>query len=183
MVVAINGILKSKEPTFVVIKCASGLSYGVFVSLFCSSNLSLNDEVELFITQIIKEDSNKFFGFLDKQEQLMFETLLKVNGIGSSTAMALCSSMRVSDFYKALASADENAFKRVPGIGAKSAKRIIVELSDKTPNISNFTNEKAQALQALLSLGFKQEKASEILSACVSQDVSELVKEALKKLS
>ena len=183
MVVAISGVLTHKEPTFVVLKCANGLSYGVFVSLFCSASLSLNEKVELFITQLIKEDSNRFFGFLQKEEQLMFESLLKVNGIGPSTAMAICSSMSVPDFYKALLNADENAFKKAPGIGAKSAKRIIIELGDKKLNMNSLSSEKTQAMQALDSLGFKQDKAIEALGGCVSKDVSELVKEALKKLS
>lgn len=111
MVVAIEGIITKKEPTFAIIKCASGLSYGVFISLFCAAKLETHQKYELFITQIIKEDSNKFYGFLDKDEQKMFEMLLKVNGVGASTAMAICSSLDVNSFYKALNLGDESVLK------------------------------------------------------------------------
>ncbi|EOJ1346021.1 Holliday junction branch migration protein RuvA, partial [Campylobacter jejuni] len=118
-------------------KCASGLSYGIFISLFCSAKIQTQEKHEFFITQIIKEDSNKFYGFLDKDEQKMFEMLLKVNGVGANTAMAVCSSLDVNSFYKALSLGDESVLKKVPGIGPKSAKRIIVELSDTKTKLEN----------------------------------------------
>ncbi|WP_348518207.1 Holliday junction branch migration protein RuvA [Campylobacter sp. CCS1377] len=184
MIVAIEGMITQKEPTFITIKTNSGLSYGIYVSLFCSAKLQKNEKIELFISQIIKEDSNKFYGFLDKNEQKMFELLLKINGIGATTAMAICSSLDVNSFYKALQLNDENVFKKIPGIGPKSAKRIIVELSDNKILLENTQDDsKSQALAALISLGFKQDKALQALSQCQSNETSELIKEALKKLS
>lgn len=183
MVVAIEGVITKKEPTFVILKCLSGLSYGIFISLFASSKLQSGQKVELLITQIIKEDSNKFYGFLDKDEQRIFEMLLKVNGVGATTAMAICSSLDTNSFYKALSLGDESALKKVPGIGAKSAKRIIVELSDAKMQLENISDNKSEALAALLSLGFKQDKILNILSTCKSSNTSELVKEALQKLA
>ena len=183
MVVAIEGIITKKEPTFVVLKCSSGLSYGIFISLFCSTKLQNNEKCELLITQIIKEDSNKFYGFLDKNEQKMFEMLLKVNGVGANTAMAVCSSLDVNSFYQALNMCDETLLKKVPGIGARTAKRIIVELSDNKKNLENISNEKNEALAALISLGFKQDKILNILRDCTGTNTSDLIKEALKKLA
>ncbi len=183
MVVAIEGIITKKEPTFVVLKCKSGISYGIFISLFASSRLKSGEKVELLITQIIKEDSHKFYGFLDKDEQRIFEMLLKVNGVGTTTAMAVCSSLDTNSFYKALSLGDENAFKKVPGIGVKSAKRIIMELSDVKMQLENISDDKSEALAALLTLGFKQDKILSVLSTCKGKDTSELVKEALQKLA
>ncbi|MDX2331134.1 Holliday junction branch migration protein RuvA [Campylobacter hepaticus] len=182
MVVAIEGIITKKEPTFIIIKCNSGLSYGIFVSLFCSSKLQIQEKYELFITQIIKEDSNKFYGFLDQEEQKIFEMLLKVNGIGANTAMAICSSLDINSFYRALSLGDENLLKKVPGIGSKSAKRIIVELSDVKTKLDNISEDKSEALAALLTLGFKQDKIINVLTTCKQTNTSELIKEALKKL-
>lgn len=182
MVVAIEGIITKKEPTFIIIKCASGLSYGVFISLFCSAKIHSQEKYELFITQIIKEDSNKFYGFLDKDEQKMFEMLLKVNGVGANTAMAVCSSLDVNSFYKALSLNDESVLKKVPGIGAKSAKRIILELADAKNKLENVSDDKSEALAALISLGFKQDKILSVLASCQATTTSELIKEALKKL-
>lgn len=183
MVVAIEGVIVKKEPTFVVLKCQSGVSYGIFISLFCTAKLQTGQKCELLITPIIKEDSHKFYGFLDRDEQKIFEMLLKVNGIGASTAMAICSSLDSHSFYQALSLGDESVFKRVPGIGAKSAKRIIVELEGAKVTLGSISDDKSAALAALLSLGFKQDKILAVLSTCVAQDTSELVKEALKKLS
>lgn len=183
MVVAIEGIITKKEPTFIIIKCQSGISYGIFVSLFSSSKLALNEKQELLITQIIKEDSNKFYGFLDKNEQNMFEMLLKVNGIGASTAMAVCSSLDSNLFFQALSTNDENAFKKIPGIGPKTAKRIITELADSKLKINNTNTNQTQALAALISLGFKEDKIIKVLSTCQNTETSQIIKEALKKLS
>ncbi|HEC1759553.1 TPA: Holliday junction branch migration protein RuvA [Campylobacter lari] len=183
MIVAIEGIVSKKEPTFVILKTSSGVSYGVYVSLFCSSNFEKDQKVEFLITQIIKEDSHKLYGFLDINEQRMFELLIKISGIGATTAMALCSSLDTNTFYAALQSGDESVFKKVPGIGPKSAKRIIAELSDAKINIENSNQDQAQALAALLSLGFKQENILKVLRTCKSKNTSELIKEALKKLA
>lgn len=183
MVKAIEGVVSLKEPTFIIIKTNSGVSYGLFVSLFCSARLEKGQKAELHTTMIIKEDSHKLYGFLDKNEQKMFELLLKVNGIGATTAMAVCSSLDTNSFYKALNFGDESAFKQVPGIGPKSAKRIIVELGDAKIALESTDEGKSQALQALLSLGFKQDRALKALSECKAQETSELIKEALKKLS
>lgn len=97
--------------------------------------------------------------------------------------MAVCSSLDTNSFYKALNLGDENAFKQVAGIGVKSAKRIIVELADAKMSIESGDESKSQALQALLSLGFKQDRVLKVLSQCNAKDTSELIKEALKKLS
>ncbi|AJC86140.1 Holliday junction branch migration protein RuvA [Campylobacter sp. RM16704] len=183
MIVTIEGIVIKKEPTFVVIKTSSGIGYGVFVSLFCSSSFEINQKIEFLITQIIKEDSHKLYGFLDVNEQKMFEMLIKISGIGATTAMALCSSLDTNTFYTALQSGNESVFKKVPGIGPKSAKRIIAELSDVKINIENSNQVHTQALAALLSLGFKQDNILKILRTCESKNTNELIKEALKKLA
>lgn len=112
----------------------------------------------------------------------MFEMLLKVNGVGANTAMAVCSSLDVNSFYKALSLGDESVLKKVPGIGPKSAKRIIIELSDAKTKLGNVSDDKSEALAALLTLGFKQEKIISVLASAQATSTSELVKEALKKL-
>ncbi|NDJ27526.1 Holliday junction branch migration protein RuvA [Campylobacter sp. MIT 12-8780] len=183
MVAAIEGIITYKEPTFAIIKTSSGVSYGVHVSLFCTAKLEKGQKIELLTSPIIKEDSQKLYGFLDKNEQKMFELLLKVNGVGASTALAICSTLDTNSFYQALSLGDESAFIKVPGIGAKSAKRIIVELADKQFKFESVDDHKSQALAALVSLGFNQSKAISVLAKCDAKETSELVKQALKQLS
>ncbi|MBR4141840.1 MAG: Holliday junction branch migration protein RuvA, partial [Campylobacter sp.] len=83
MIVAIEGIITKKEPTNCVIKLSNGISYSVNISLNCSAKLEKNAKIELLITQIIREDANLLFGFLDADEQKMFEMLIKLSGIGA----------------------------------------------------------------------------------------------------
>ncbi|MBR8462835.1 Holliday junction branch migration protein RuvA [Campylobacter sp. faydin G-24] len=183
MIKAIEGVITKKEPAFVVLKTAGGVSYGLSISLFCSAKLSIGEKVELNTTQIIREDANLLYGFLDVSEQRMFEMLIKLNGIGASTAMAICSSLLPNAFTSAILNGDADVLKSVPGIGIKTARRIIAELSDAKlitdESVPSYQNE---ALLALEALGFKRDKIGKVLSECKSTNTSELVKEALKKL-
>jgi len=183
MIVGIEGEIVKKEPTLIYLK-TYGITRVIHISLNCSSKINSNN-ISLQITQIIKEDSNNLYGFLDLQEKLMFDRVIKISGVGPSTAMAICSTFTPSVFAKAIAGNDIGSIKMVPGIGPKSAKRILVELSDFSVDtiITNENKNFNEALQALESLGFKKEKLNKILLECKSKDTSSLVKEALKKLS
>ena len=183
MIKAIEGVITKKEPAYLLLKTATGVTYGIFISLFCSAKLEKGEKTELNVTQIIREDANLLYGFLDVSEQKMFEMLIKLNGIGASTAMAVCSSLNPTAFSNAIINGDADALKSVPGIGPKTARRIIAELSDaKLTSEESMPSYKHEATLALESLGFKRDKISKILPTCAAQNVSELIKEALKKL-
>ena len=186
MIVGIKGRVLKKEPTSIDVELASGLIYRVLVSLYTSASIN-ESEIYLHTTFIVKEDYQKLFGFATLEEKEIFDRVLKINGVGPSTALAICSTLNPSDFVKALGSSDINAFKKVPGIGPKSAKRILVELSDFTPtseagesDMDKIAVEKA--FMALESLGFKKEVIKKALSSCTSDTTEELIKEALKYL-
>ena len=183
MIIAIDGQIIKKEPTFLHVKTNSGFTYRVNVSLFCSSSVSLG-EISLHITQIIREDANNLYGFKQSDEKRVFDTLVKVNGVGPSTALAVCSTMSASEFATALTSNSVEAFKKVPGIGPKSAKRILVELSDFELESDTLGGNSSinETILALESLGFKKERIRKVLSTCKGEDTSSLIKEALKKL-
>jgi len=183
VIIAIDGEIVKKDPTFLHVKTNSGFTYRVNVSLFCSSSVSLG-EISLHVTQIIREDANNLYGFKQSDEKRVFDTLVKVNGVGPSTALAVCSTMSPSEFATALTSNSVEAFKKVPGIGPKSAKRILVELSDfelqsDSLSANSYINDTIIALE---SLGFKKERIRKVLSTCNGTDTSSLIKEALKKL-
>lgn len=184
MIVALKGVITHKEPTFVHMELNSGITYKIGVSLFTSSELKVSSEAKLLITQIIREDAHLLFGFLHVDEKRMFETLIKLSGIGPSTAIATCSTLTPNGFASALMHGNADAFKAVPGIGPKSAKRIIVELSDFALDAPMGQNSSHQeALLALESLGFKKDRIQKVLSTCIQSDTAALVKEALKKLT
>lgn len=182
MIKAIEGKITKKEPTQLVLKTAGGVSYGVSISLFTSAALEVGQTAELLITQIIREDADLLFGFLKVSEQRIFELLIKVNGIGAATAMAVCSSLTPDDVAKALNMGDEAVFKRVPGIGPKTARTLIAQLSDAKLEFDAANMGQNEAFMALESLGFKRDKILKALSECEATETAALVKEALKKL-
>jgi len=186
MIVAIEGKVEKKEPTFIHIN-VNGLIYEVFISINCSSAI-ITDKIKLHTTQIIKEDSNNLYGFLDINEKKLFDTVIKINGVGPKVALAICSTFTPSSFAQIVSNNDVSMLKRVPGIGPKGASRILVELSgfvvtDGTNNSMDSSSMSAtEASMALESLGFKKDQINKALSNCISTDTAGLVKEALKKL-
>lgn len=183
MIVGIEGIVERKEPTFVHLN-VQGIIYEVMVSIN-SSNCIKDDKAKLFVTQVIREDANLLFGFMDINEKKMFDTLLKINGVGPKVALAICSTFTPSTFAQVISSKDVQMLKRVPGIGPKAASRILVELADfivdSSSSNENLSSSLSEATMALESLGFKADAIKKALSGA-SGDTSELVKEGLKKL-
>ena len=186
MIVGLRGRVVYKEPTFVHIDVA-GVVYEVFISLHTFGTLA-KEEVSLLTTQIIREDANLLYGFANSAEKKLFERLIKINGVGPKVAMAICSTYTPPQFATLLNNKDVKAVQKVPGIGPKSAGRILVELNGFDTEILNTNatspatqayNEAAEALEAL---GFKKDKIAKALSACEGEDTASLVKGALKLL-
>ncbi|MFT7005134.1 MAG: Holliday junction DNA helicase RuvA [Sulfurimonas sp.] len=185
MIVGVNGSIVYKEPSFVHVD-VSGVVYEVFISLHTFSALG-NDVVKLFTTHIIREDAQLLFGFIDMAEKKMFARLIKINGVGPKVAMAICSTYTPSQFATVINNKDMNGVKKVPGIGPKSAGRILVELNGFDIELLSSTDAPKslafnQAREALEALGFKKDKISKVLSSCTAEETSSLVKEALKLL-
>ena len=184
MIVGLKGKIINKEPSFAHIE-VNGIVYEVFISLQTFSALTKN-EVYLFTSHIIREDAQLLYGFLDINEKKLFQRLIKISGVGPKVAMAICSTYTPSQFGNILNNQDINGIKKVPGIGPKSAGRILVELNGfDVESVSNSQPQNQafnQATEALESLGFKKDKISKALSGCSGSDTALLVKEALKLL-
>ena len=185
MIVGLIGKITKKEPTLLNVN-VNGIIYEIFVSLNCSSKI-ISDEIKLEITQIIREDAQALYGFLDINEKKLFDTVIKINGVGPKVALAICSTFTPTSFAQIVNDNDVTMLKRVPGLGPKGASRILVELSgfivdnhdgsDNTAFSSSF-----EAALALESLGFKKDVVAKVLKTCINGNTSDLVKEALKKL-
>jgi holliday junction DNA helicase RuvA len=183
VIVGLVGRVVKKEPTSLQLN-VGGVIYEVFVSLNCSSKI-ISDEITLEITEIIREDAHNLYGFLDSNEKKLFDTVIKINGVGPKVALAICSTFTPSSFAQIVTSNDVNMLKRVPGIGPKGASRILVELSGfivDGASSDEATNINIEASLALESLGFKKDIVTTILKSCTSTTTSELVREALRKL-
>ena len=186
MIVGIVGKVVKKEPTHLHIQTAGGLIYEVFVSLHCSAAVR-ESEVRLHTTQIVREDAQQLYGFLDAAEKRIFDTLIKISGVGPKVAMAICSTFTPMSFAQVVEAKDVGMLKRVPGIGPKSAGRILVELSGFSLELAGESTPGGAAHQeaamALESLGFKKEQITKALAKCAATDTEGLIKEALKILS
>jgi Holliday junction DNA helicase RuvA len=185
MIVGVEGVIEYKDPSVVHVN-VNGLIYEVFISLQTYSALQ-KERVKLFTSHIIREDAQLLFGFMERSEKILFERLIKINGVGPKVAVAICSTFTPSAFAAVINNCDINGLKKVPGIGPKNAGRILVELSGfDTILISNDSGTTSTAINeatlALESLGFKKEQISKVLSSCSSEDTASLVREALKKL-
>jgi len=182
MIVGIEGKIEKKEPTFVHLN-VQGLIYEVQVSIN-TSNAIKESTVKLFVTQVIREDANLLFGFIDHDEKRMFDTVLKINGVGPKVGLAICSTFTPATFAKIVASKDVSMLKRVPGIGPKAASRILVELADfivSGEGSDMVSSSNTEAVMALESLGFKKPVIEKALTGC-SGNTATLVKEGLRKL-
>jgi Holliday junction DNA helicase RuvA len=186
MIVGLNGRVFYKEPNVVHVD-VQGVIYEVFISL--QTYAALEEKVYLHTTHVVREDAQLLYGFATKTEKTLFERLIKINGVGPKVAMAICSTYTPSQFATVINSNDMAGIKRVPGIGPKSAGRILVELNgfdatllEDTNAVAPKTKAYAEATEALEALGFKKEQISQALSECSSEDTPSLVKEALKYL-
>ena len=160
----------------------NGVIYEVSMSLNALSCVKENDT--LLITQIIREDSIALFGFLSKDEKDLFDNLIKINGIGPKVALSICSAFKPAEFLNIANGNDFATLKKVPGIGEKMAKRIIVEISGKLGHIAqlNLPQSKIDALNALESLGFKNSEILKMIENTTATSTEAIIKEALQGL-
>ena len=184
MIVGLKGSVEYKDPSVVHLD-VEGVVYEVFISLQTFSALP-KERVKLFTTHIVREDAQLLYGFIDMSEKKLFERLIKISGVGPKVAMAICSTFTPSQFATLITNKDINGVKKVPGIGPKSAGRILVELNGFDTDILATTSPQTyafnEATEALESLGFKKDKISKVLSKCDGTDTASLVKQALKQL-
>ncbi len=184
MIVGIEGDVTFKDPSVVHVN-VNGLIYEVFVSLQTYSALG-DSRVRLHTSHIIREDAQLLYGFKELGEKVLFTRLIKISGVGPKVAMAICSTFTTSQFASIIASNDIAGLKKVPGIGPKSAGRILVELNgfdtELVSSSETISSTSVDATLALESLGFKKDVIASALALCQSTDTASLVKEALKKL-
>lgn len=192
----IQGKIADLNPTRVVID-VHGVGYVMDISLESYAKLEGKDDAKLFTQLIVREDSQRLFGFAEVAERDLFNQLISVSGIGPNTARIVLSSMGHEGARAAILTGDVPAFKSVKGVGPKTAQRIILDLKDKVlktseeaPILTQSSNNtlKLEALSALVALGFKRATVEKAISALdkgenAPETVEEMIKSALKKLS
>lgn len=193
----IRGTLTEKNTDSVVID-ASGVGYELSVSAntlaFCPQ---AGEEVKLFAYLSVREDAIELFGFASREEKKMFLRLIGVSGIGPKTALGVLSALSVKDLSIALVTGDAQALSRAPGIGKKTAQRLVLELKDKVENedltgpsgtapIKNIADAgEAEAIEALMALGYPASEAAKAVSSVSGQATrtDEILRLALKNMA
>ncbi len=193
----IEGKYKGLNKDYVIID-NNGIGYKIFTSgnSICSMPL-LNENVRLYVEQVVRQDFIGLYGFIDKQELEMFLKLININGIGAKAALSLLSVNTVDTLKKAICCSDETILMKASGVGKKSAQRIILELKDKFKFDKNqeIMDEKfdvdnsyksLEATQALLSLGFEEKHINvvllEVMERFPDESLESIIKECLKNL-
>ena len=190
MIGRISGTLVANTPPRLVIDC-HGVGYEVDVPMSTLYQMpALGQSVTLLTHFVVREDAQQLFGFATDQEREAFRALIKISGIGARTALSLLSGMSVQDLAQAVTLQESGRLTKVPGIGKKTAERLLLELKGKigadlalTPN--NATPDKQlEVLQALLALGYSHKEAQLALKQVPNDtSVSDGIRIALKALS
>ena len=194
----IKGSLEEKGNNYVVIE-VSGIGYKIFMSETAISKMcDLGETIKVHTYYYVREDNISLYGFLTKEELKMFELLLSVSGIGAKSAITMLSNISPSSFALAVISNDVNSLKKIPGVGPKSAQRIILELKDKLKTQQAIEEESleikveiqksenvSEAMEALQILGYNKREVEKAFEKIANTDVSveELIKKALSLLS
>lgn len=200
MISRLTGLLLEKQPPYLLLE-VGGVGYEVQASMHTFYQLpEIGSRVVLHTHFVVREDVQQLYGFIETQERALFRALLKVNGIGAKIALAILSSIQADAFVQCVAEQNTAALQRLPGIGKKTAERLVIEMRDRladwqpsdggiiqelnkaiSPKMMQ-KNAEQDAISALLALGFKPQEASHLISKVAAENLSseELIRLALK---
>ena len=199
MIGSLRGKVLFKQPPDLLIE-VNGVGYEVQASMSTFYNLPLDPQTEVTIYThfAVREDAQTLFGFYSQDERALFRNLLRVNGVGPKMALTIVSSMTGHEFAQFIHAGDAQALSRIPGVGKKTAERLIIEMRDRLPSLSAnseagshkrsapaapFTLKPAdEAMNALLALGYKPAQASKMIAPLEDQELSveEMIRQALR---
>jgi len=200
MIGKISGVLEEKNTHQALIE-VNGLSYEVEVPITTSFEMpEIGCKVQLYTHFVVREDAQLLYGFLKKQDREMFRVLIKVNGVGPKLAVAILSGLDSASLARCVQDDDVATLVKLPGIGKKTAERLLIELRDKVKTLllpQSDTNIEGglslsmatasideEAEEALIALGYKPQAAAKSIKSCkkAGQSLEELIKAALKNM-
>ena len=195
MIGSLNGLIISKRPSEVLLE-VNGIGYEVYIPLSTSFKLpSVDQTVQLLTHLIVREDQHTLYGFITEDERKLFRALIKISGVGAKLALTILSGINVEGFIRSVQMQDVDTLVHLPGIGKKTAERLLVEMKDKVGQMGDITQNDAieskdlriiqEAHNALTSLGYKSVEARKILDGIDSNGltVEALLKQALQSLN
>jgi len=187
MIGFLRGKLVAKRPPLLLLD-VQGVGYEINAPMTTFYNLpDVGEVIQLQTHLSIREDAHVLFGFLTESDRIMFRMLIKVNGVGPKLALAILSGQSVDEFHRCINDNDTAALIRLPGVGKKTAERLIVEMRDKLPQLDAVndsvaitqensvpvrSNAKQEAISALCTLGYKAAEANKMVQNIAQEDKS-----------
>lgn len=190
MIGRLTGKLIEKRPPTVVLE-VQGVGYEVDVPMSTFYQLPATGEtVMLYTHMVVREDAHLLFGFATDEERQVFRQLVRISGVGARTALAVLSGLSVAELFHAVSTQDGVRLTRIPGIGKKTAERLLLELRDKlaagtaTAAVGSAAAIRSDAVNALLALGYNEKEAVAALGKVAPEtSVQDAIRQALKLLS
>lgn len=190
MIGRLTGKLIEKRPPTVVLE-VQGVGYEVDVPMSTFYQLPATGEtVTLYTHMVVREDAHLLFGFATDEERQVFRQLVRISGVGARTALAVLSGLSVAELFHAVSTQDGVRLTRIPGIGKKTAERLLLELRDKlaagaaTAVVGSAAAIRSDAVNALLALGYNEKEAVAALGKVAPEtSVQDAIRQALKLLS
>jgi len=199
MIGRLKGILLTKQPPTLLLD-VNGVGYEVDAPMSTFYQLpDINQEVILHTHLVVREDVQQLCGFATEAERSMFRSLIKINGVGPKLALSILSAISADDFARCIQNNDTTTLVRLPGVGKKTAERLVIEMRDKLKDwqsglseqgkspagmieIEHSTDPVEEAVSALIALGYKPPQASRMVTQIDSHDLSseEIIRDALK---
>jgi Holliday junction DNA helicase RuvA len=193
MIGSLRGRLTFKQASHIVVEC-NGVGYEVETPMSTFLDLpAVGAELFLHTHMLVREDAQILYGFASDEERMLFRTLLKVNRVGAKMALGVLSSMSASDFRRCVEYEDAATLSKVPGIGKKTAERLIMEMRDKVDNVGAPSlpggkvaveaSARSEAFDALVSLGYKANEVNKLLGTLEidEQSAEDIIRHALKQ--
>lgn len=193
MIGRLRGMLIHKQPPWLMVEVAGGIGYELEAPMSTFYDLpDLGREVVLFTHYAQKEDSVALYGFLREAERRLFRDVQKVTGIGAKIALAILSAVSVDEFARLVQAGDVTALTRIPGIGKKTAERIVVELRDRAADLAGLAggavapglpaDPQSEAVIALQQLGYKPAEAARMAreATAAGDDAATIIRKALQ---
>lgn len=191
MIGALRGKLIFKQAPAIIIEC-HGVGYDVETPMSTFFELpGIGEELFLFTHLLVREDAQILYGFATDEERVLFRTLLKVRGIGAKIGLAVLSSMSVASFNRCIEYEDTASLSKIPGIGKKTAERMIIEMRDRidksvtgeTIKVTVEQGAKTEAVDALVSLGYKPAEVNKLIAKLDvdGQSAEDIIRLALRQ--
>ncbi len=187
MIGYIRGKIISKKPTKIIVD-VGGVGYLINIAISTYEKIADKTEVELYTYLNVKEDALDLFGFHSMAEKKMFEMLISVNGIGPKSAQSILSGIQIDDLKNALQTGNVSRLLSIPGIGRKTAERLMIELRDKVDSISESfeigsvvaSNIRGDAMTALVNLGYNQKVAERAVRSILDKTPNESLENVIR---